>query len=173
MLGVFFGSLLIGYSGALMPGSLLTYAIDKSIKFGKKSGFIISIGHSLLELFIVLILMLGFGKYLAADPSRIIIGFIGGIILCFLGADAIRGIVANKLSVNFEGGSSSRHGNLFVGGAVISASNPYFLIWWVGVGLGLNPEVTKCLWNVRRAAVLFRAYIKRYFVVWFCFGFSG
>ena len=52
MVEIFLQSLLIGYSGAMMPGSLLTYTLDKSIKSGPKAGLIISIGHALLEFFL-------------------------------------------------------------------------------------------------------------------------
>jgi threonine/homoserine/homoserine lactone efflux protein len=120
-----------------MPGSLLTYTIDKSIKSGKKAGFLISIGHSILELLIVIILLSGFGKYLSTDLAKIIIGFTGGIILCFLGMDAVRGAVANRLNISFKDESGSKYGNILVGGVVVSASNPYFIIWWATVGLGL------------------------------------
>lgn len=94
MVQIFFQSLLIGYSGAIMPGSLLTYTIDKSLKSGSKTGLLISVGHLLLELIIVILLISGTGSFLATEATQMIIGFIG-------------------------------------------ASNPYFLLWWAIVGLGL------------------------------------
>lgn len=140
MINTFLNSLLVSYSGAVMPGSLLTYTIDKSIKNGKSSGFLIIIGHCILEIFVVLLLLFGLGQYLAMDLSKIIIGLIGGCILCFLGTDALRGAVGNRLSIDINEQSNSKYGNLMVGGAVISSTNPYFTIWWVGVGLALIQE---------------------------------
>ena len=40
MVEIFFKSMLIGYSGAIMPGSLLTYVVEKSIKTGAKAGIL-------------------------------------------------------------------------------------------------------------------------------------
>jgi threonine/homoserine/homoserine lactone efflux protein len=137
MIGAFLQSLLIGYSGALMPGSLLTYTIDKSIKKGATSGLLISIGHSIMELFLVLLMLFGLAKYLSTDLAKTIIGIIGGLILISLGISMIRDIIANKVNIDLEGKADNRTGNMIVGGAVISASNPYFIFWWATVGLGL------------------------------------
>lgn len=59
MIAIFIKSLLIGYSGAIMPGSMLTYTIDKSMRHGAKSGLLVSLGHSLIELFLVMFLFMG------------------------------------------------------------------------------------------------------------------
>ncbi len=137
MIGIFLNSLAVGYSGALMPGSLLTYTIDKSIKKGAKSGLLISLGHSLLEFFLVLLLFQGLGQYLKADIPQIVIGLAGGGLLAFFGAGMLKDAYFNKLKIDFKSGEASREGSMFIGGAVISATNPYFIIWWAGIGLNL------------------------------------
>lgn len=137
MIALFFKSILIGYSGALMPGSLLTYTIDKSIKHGSKSGLLISIGHALLEFVIVVLLLFGLGKYLGSHTAKIIIGIAGGALLGFLGIGMIRDAFLNKLSIEIDKKSNGRQGSMLAGGAIISASNPYFIFWWAVVGLGL------------------------------------
>lgn len=138
MIEVFANSLLIGYSGAVMPGSLLTYTIDKSIKKGAKSGLIISLGHSLLELLVVVLIFVGVGSYLATETAQMIIGFIGGIVLGFLGITMLRDAYLNKVGINLPSTQAAKGGgNMLVAGAVISASNPYFAFWWAAVGLGL------------------------------------
>jgi threonine/homoserine/homoserine lactone efflux protein len=85
LIQIFLKSLIIGYSGALMPGSLLTYTIDKSIRNGAKAGLIISIGHALLELILVLLLLFGFGRYLGTELAKTIIGIAGGLVLSLFG----------------------------------------------------------------------------------------
>jgi len=137
LLEIFISSLLIGYSGAIMPGSMLTYTIDKSIKNGAKSGFLISTGHVLLELILIVLVMFGLGKYLSSEFAQTFIGIAGGVVLAFFGITMIRDVVKSKVSVNFNEGSEKGYGNMLVGGAVISASNPYFIFWWAVVGLGL------------------------------------
>jgi threonine/homoserine/homoserine lactone efflux protein len=129
--------MLIGYSGAMMPGSLLTYTLDKSIKTGAKAGILISIGHALLELALVILIFLGVGKYLGTAVAQMIIGMLGGLVLIFFGAGMVKDIVKGNISVDFNKPADGKYGNIVVGGALISASNPYFIIWWAAVGLGL------------------------------------
>lgn len=137
MVQVFIQSMLIGYSGAIMPGSLLTYTLEKSIKSGTKAGLMISIGHSLLELVLVILIFLGIGKYLGTPPAQLAIGIIGGIVLIFFGINMLKDIYLGKVNINFANERDGKYGNILIGGALISASNPYFIVWWAAVGLGL------------------------------------
>lgn len=137
MLEVFLQSLLIGYSGAIMPGSLLTYTINKSIKSGVKAGLLISLGHCILELILVILIFIGIGKYLQAPIAQLVIGIIGGIVLIFFGINMLRDIVLNRLNIDFNNESKNKSGNQVISGALISAANPYFPIWWAAIGLGL------------------------------------
>lgn len=134
---IFLQSLLIGYSGALMPGSLLTYTLDRSIKSGAKAGLLISIGHALLELVLVVLLFLGIGRYLGTPLAQMIIGILGGIVLFFFGATMLMDIYKNKININFKDSTEVKNSSIILSSALISASNPYFSVWWAAVGLGL------------------------------------
>lgn len=136
MIRVFLQSLLIGYSGAVMPGSLLTYTIDQSLRYGAQTGLVISLGHALLEFLLVIGIFLGLGKYLGSEPVQALIGILGGIILIFLGSKMAKDSLAKNLSVDFTETKSSQ-GGLLISGALLSASNPYFLVWWAVVGLSM------------------------------------
>lgn len=137
MIRIFLQSMLIGYSGAIMPGSLLTYTLDRSIRIGAKAGFLISVGHALLEFLLVVLLFLGAGRYLQMPLAQIIIGGVGGAVLIFFGAGMIKDALRGKLNINIESGLEGKKGGMILSSAVISASNPYFAIWWAAVGLGL------------------------------------
>lgn len=139
MIELFLQSLLIGYSGAIMPGSLLTYTLDKSIKSGTKAGLMASIGHALLELVLVILIFSGIGKYLGTTTAQLVIGMLGGIVLVLFGAGMIKDIYLGKVSIDFKNEPDGKYGygNILIGGALISASNPYFIVWWAAVGLGL------------------------------------
>ena len=125
MIEVFLQSMLIGYSGAIMPGSLLTYTLEKSIKSGTKAGVMISIGHSLLELVLVILIFLGIGKYLGTPPVQMIIGIIGGIVLIFFGANMIRDMYLGKVNINFADKQSVSCLHCIV--LMPSKNRPYFL----------------------------------------------
>ena len=137
MVSIFLQSLLIGYSGAMMPGSLLTYTIDRIIKSGAKSGPLIVLGHSLLELIIVVLIFAGAGRILATETAQMIIGFAGGLVLNIMGITMVRDAVLNKLTINTESNTNHGKSGMIVAGAVISAVNPYFAFWWAVIGLGL------------------------------------
>jgi threonine/homoserine/homoserine lactone efflux protein len=134
---VFIQSMLIGYSGAVMPGPMLTYTIEKSVRKGAKTGIVITLGHALLELVVVVLIFLGVGKYLSAGPVKTAIGLIGGIILVYLGLGMIKDVWKDKISFSTESSEKISEGSTFLAGVVLSATNPYFLIWWTAVGLAL------------------------------------
>lgn len=137
MLTIFFKSLLIAYSGAIMPGSVFTYTVDRSLRHGVKAGVVITLGHALLELILVILIFAGIGKYLAAEKASIGIGLIGGIVLVYLGYQMIRDVYFNRITLDVGEMQNSKQGNMFMAGMVLSATNPYFLIWWSAVGLTL------------------------------------
>lgn len=148
MLAIYITALTIGFSGAMMPGSLLTYTLKQSLATGKRAGFIIVAGHALLELLLLILIFLGFDAVLRSDYAQMAIGFIGGALLLYMGFDMIRGSIRNTVHVRTDSCSSraeksGKPGSLLLSGVLLSASNPYFLIWWAIVGLGLLMEAYK------------------------------
>ncbi|MCD6322185.1 MAG: LysE family transporter [Clostridiales bacterium] len=139
MLAIFAKSLLVGYSGAVMPGSLLAYVIDRSIRKGGNSGALATIGHALLELAVVIALILGADVLLTSNGAQIIIGIAGGTFLCWMAFTMIRDALKDKLIMETTAVTSKKD-NPILKGAVLSGSNPYFLIWWAIIGLSLIIE---------------------------------
>ncbi len=142
MLAIYITALTIGFSGAMMPGSLLTYTLKQSLATGKRAGFIITAGHALLELLLLILIFLGFDAVLRSDYAQIVIGLVGGALLLFMGFDMIRSAIKNTVHVKTDG-VSSKSASLLLSGAALSASNPFFLIWWAIIGLGLLTEAYK------------------------------
>jgi len=129
----------------MMPGSLLTYTIDRSMKSGPKAGLFVSIGHALLELVLVILLFAGLGKYLEAPAAQAVIGIIGGVVLVFFGASMIRDVLKGRINIEMKESSAAKSGNIILGSALVSASNPYFSLWWATVGLGLMMDASNHL----------------------------
>jgi threonine/homoserine/homoserine lactone efflux protein len=136
---VFAKSLVIGYSGAVMPGSLLAYVVDKSMRKGAMAGILATVGHALLELALVLALIFGAGKIISSDPVQIVTGVAGGLFLCWMSYSMIRDSTKDELVIKGATGGDDRD-NPMVRGAVLSGTNPYFLLWWTVVGIGLISE---------------------------------
>jgi threonine/homoserine/homoserine lactone efflux protein len=118
-----------------MPGSLLTYTIRKSLSSGPIAGFIITAGHALLELVLIVLIFLGFDSVLQSATAQFLIGILGGALLVYMGIDMIVGAIKNSVKVRLDG-SDPKSGGMFLSGIIISATNPYFLLWWAVIGLG-------------------------------------
>ena len=82
----------IGISGAVSPGPLTIVTIQQSIKNGFFVGPVMAIGHSILEIFVVLLLALGLVNF-AQDNQVVenIIGVVGGIVLLLTGIAILTG----------------------------------------------------------------------------------
>ncbi len=118
-----------------MPGSLLTYTIRKALSDGPRAGFVIVTGHALLELALVIVIFLGFDMVLQSKQAQVGIGLVGGALLAYMGADMIRSAAKNRLTVRMDP-EKSGSGSMLGYGVVLSATNPYFLLWWAVIGLG-------------------------------------
>ena len=128
MSAIFLSALAVGFYGAMMPGSLLTYTIRRSMSHGPKAGFIIATGHAILELILVLLIFIGFDTVLKSDAAQIAIGIAGGLMLAYMGIDMIINSVRDKVSISLEEGNTGRS-SMLVSGFMISAANPYFILW--------------------------------------------
>lgn len=119
----------------MMPGSLLTYTIRKSLGSGARAGFLVVLGHALLELALVTLIFLGFDRFLQSDAAQIVIGAAGGILLAVMGVKMAYEAWRDKVKVD-AAPDKARRGGMILSGIVISAANPYFLLWWAVIGLG-------------------------------------
>jgi len=139
MIPLFLSALTVGFSGAMMPGSLLTYTIRQSLTTGPKSGFIIILGHALLELALIVCIFLGLDILLKSEVAQIVIGILGGLLLSYMGVDMILQAARKKITVRMDAVKDSTK-SMLLSGIVISAANPYFLLWWAVIGLGFLLE---------------------------------
>ena len=158
MIGTFFQSLLIAYSGAVMPGPLLTYNINQSMRVGVRSGLLLITGHAILELATIALLFLGLGAFLSTNSAQIVIGLAGGTLLILFGAVMIKDVILGKARLDLQGNGKEKSGGLILNGIMISAMNPYFIIWWTVVGLGLMMTAFKA-YGIIGIAVFFAGHL--------------
>ena len=135
MILLFLSAFVVALSGAMMPGPILTYTIKQALAVGPKAGFIIIFGHALLELVLVIVIFLGFDMVLQSDQAQIAIGLVGGVLLAYMGAGMIVNAAKNRITIKTEIDQKGS-GGMVVSGIVLSATNPYFLLWWAIIGLG-------------------------------------
>ncbi len=134
MPALFFSAFLVAFSGAVMPGPVMTYTIEKALINGRYVGLTVIVGHAILEIALILSILLGFDMILKSSPAQIIIGLVGGTLLVYMGTNMIYTAVKNKISIQT---SSNRNlsNSMIISGFLLSASNPYFIFWWAVVGL--------------------------------------
>jgi threonine/homoserine/homoserine lactone efflux protein len=132
--------LLVAFSGALVPGPMLTLVISSVAEKGFWTSFFIVVGHSLLELLVVISFFLGVLKYLENPLIVKIIAILGGVFLLYLGVDIIISIFRKKYIIDFKSIVKKRTITgkstviVILKGILISLMNPYWYIWWITIG---------------------------------------
>ena len=150
-------SFLVGLSGALVPGPMLTVTISDSFKKGFIAGPLITSGHIFTELIVVLLLLFGLGWVIGSPTASIVIGILGGIVLIIMGlqifketpelesrplntskapeSDISPDSLSEQILKNGETSDLSiSHTNSMFKGVLTSLSNPFFFIWWATIG---------------------------------------
>jgi len=122
-------------SGALAPGPLFFVNIAHGTKSGAKGGIAFSVGHSIVEFTLVILLALGLSTLVNEPAVKSIIGVIGGTFLLVFGVLQIHQFLISKSSM--LGGKSIPSRNPLLLGIVFTGLNPYFILWWLTAGLGL------------------------------------
>ncbi|MEM3696392.1 MAG: LysE family transporter [Candidatus Bathyarchaeia archaeon] len=119
--------ILVSLSGVMSPGPLFAVTIAKASK-EKNAGFLISIGHGVVEFPIMFLIYFGFAWVFASPPAQKVIGLVGGALMVYLGLNML------KTRKEMEKESSYFKYGSIVSGILATAGNPYFLFWWATIG---------------------------------------
>ncbi len=154
----------VGFSGAMMPGPMLAVSIAETPRSGWKTGPIITIGHAIAEIAVVVILSLGLVTISKGSIVPNIIGIVGGVALILMGI--MMGIDIIRGGISYETGEKASSQKLITKGITTSLSNPYWFVWWVTTGLAF---LTKSLeFGVIGPVVFYFGHIMSDFV-WYSF----
>jgi threonine/homoserine/homoserine lactone efflux protein len=115
----------------LSPGPVTAAAIATGQR-SRHAGALLAVGHGILEFPLMILIMLGMGKLLKLAYMQIGIGLAGGAVLLIMAVQMFRGLNAAQAPQEQQ----VKGGAIFTG-FILSASNPYFLLWWATVGLAL------------------------------------
>lgn len=137
LLVLFFNSFVIGFSGAMMPGPLLAVGIAETPKSGWLTGPVISIGHAIAEIVVVVVLALGVGAIADNATVRHLIGVVGGAALILMAGSMVWDLYKRKIQYQGEGMTEHSKAKLGAKGITATLSNPYWFVWWATVGLAL------------------------------------
>ncbi len=143
---IFVTALVVGLTGAMMPGPLLTVTVAESARRGFLTGPLLIVGHAVLEGALVLALVGGLAVFLTLHSVTGTIAFLGGGFLIYMGHGIISDVLRGRVNLQAiqeaaatgdgEEPAKSRGILKLVGlGAVTSISNPYWSLWWATIGL--------------------------------------
>ncbi|HUU16824.1 MAG TPA: LysE family transporter [Sedimentisphaerales bacterium] len=132
--------LIISCSGAMQPGPVTAAAIAMGAR-NRWAGTLLAIGHGIIEFPLMVLIIFGLGKYFELQKVQIAIGLAGGAFLLLM---AIQGLLSLKAKA--ENKSRVFTNKPVLAGIILSAGNPYFLLWWATVGLALATQATQ--WGI-------------------------
>jgi threonine/homoserine/homoserine lactone efflux protein len=123
----------VSASGVLAPGPLFIANVLQGVRQGARAGLKIAFGHSVVELSLVSILAAGLVASFAILQAYLdAISIVGGTAI--LGFAAFQLLNISKIKNRPTTSATGTRGP-FITGIILSALNPFFLIWWFTVGL--------------------------------------
>ncbi|GEA17115.1 LysE family transporter [Moorella sp. E306M] len=150
LLALFTTAFMVGLSGALMPGPLLTLAIEESTRRGVSAGPLLVLGHGLLELLMLFLLLLGLGSFLAHPTVSRVVAVLGGAVLLWLGTGMILSVMAGQVQFTLPGDKDNLPAlpprpvlRTVTAGGLISLANPYWLLWWATIGAAFVAQAAR------------------------------
>ncbi len=126
----------ISLSGVMAPGPVTAAAIAMGTR-SRYAGALIAVGHGVVEFPLMILIVLGVGRILKLPTAQIIIGLAGGAFLLIM---AIQMLISLR-SAEEQQGKVTKSAPVLAG-IILSAGNPYFLLWWATVGLTLATTAT-------------------------------
>ena len=126
----------ISLSGVMAPGPVTAAAIGMGTR-SRYAGPLIAIGHGIVEFPLMILIVLGAGRILKLPTAQVIIGLAGGTFLLIMAIQMLKSLrSAEKQQVKVTKCAP------VLAGIILSAGNPYFLVWWATVGLTLATTAT-------------------------------
>ena len=134
LFGFLLSTVAISLSGVMAPGPITAATLATGAR-SRHAGALIAIGHAIVEIPLILLLVAGVGRFLESSIAGVGIGLAGGMVLILMGVQLLL-----SLRKPSAGSAVPVQRHPIVIGIVLTAANPYFLVWWVTVGLALASQ---------------------------------
>ena len=150
--------IIISASGVMSPGPLFAANITYGLREGFRSGIKIAIGHSIVELPLVILLGIGVFSLEIFPEFRVIISIFGAITLFGFASMQIKSIFKKNTDIS----TKPKHGPIITG-ILFSALNPFFIVWWLTIGFKLISDAM-LIWAFAGILIVFVLHIWMDFV---------
>ncbi len=126
----------ISLSGVMMPGPVTAAAIAMGTR-NRFAGALMAVGHGIVEFPLMILIVLGVGRILKLPTAQIVIGLAGGVFLLIMATQMLKSLRSAEKQETKVAKSAP-----MLAGIILSAGNPYFLLWWATIGLALATTAT-------------------------------
>lgn len=159
---------LLSASGVLSPGPLFLMNLVYGAKQGYKAGLKIASGHAMIELPLIIILAISFFQLTNTTVITYnlnALGLVGGISIIIFAIIQIINTTRNKRNKSLFDNSNNNYRVSFIAdkpillGIIFSALNPFFIAWWLTVGLTLISDSISLFGVVTGSVLLFSFHI--------------
>lgn len=142
--------IIVSASGVMAPGPLFASTIASGAK-QRLAGLKIAIGHTIIEL--PLVLGIGLGVLSLKSLPQF------GTIIAVLGATSIFGfaILQIRSTIRNTPIKSTRYGP-YLTGILLTGLNPFFLAWWFSIGIKMISDAM-LLWSIWGILIMFAIHI--------------
>ena len=130
---VYLFSFSMAIGAVLTPGPVTTAIISQAARLGWKTGVLVSIGHAVIELVMVVLITLGLSSVLGSPAAQIIIAILGGLLLLYMSFTMFNDVFKGRtvLPAKEEGATDTSPARLMGLGVLTSLSNPFWYAWWM------------------------------------------
>jgi threonine/homoserine/homoserine lactone efflux protein len=150
--------IVISASGVMAPGPLFAANVSYGLREGTKSGIKMAIGHTIVEFPLVILLGIGVVSLEIFPEFRTWISIFGAITLFVFAILQIKTVIQKK-----ENNTAKAKQGPLITGIVLSALNPFFIIWWLTIGFKLISDAM-LIWAFSGILILFFLHIWMDFV---------
>ena len=150
--------IIVSVSGVMAPGPLFAANVSYGLKGGVKTGIKMAIGHTIVELPLVILLGIGVFSLEIFPEFRTIISILGAITLFVFATIQIKTVLRNEKIK-----TSNPKQEPLIAGILLSALNPFFIIWWLAIGFKLISDAMM-LWSFAGILIMFVLHIWMDFV---------
>lgn len=127
-------------SGVISPGPLFFANLVYGSKQGIYSGIKMAHGHTIIELPLIIILASGLITFSSITTTNLVsklISLSGGIVILVFSAVQIEALLKKKKGEKKIYFNMHNKKDPLIIGSILSALNPFFILWWLTAGLKL------------------------------------
>ena len=145
-LGLGGAAFVVALSGAMAPGPYLTVTITRTLTKGRLSAALMLIGHAALEGLLLVGFAFGLQRILSNPHVANVLALVGGAVLLWMGRDLLRSALRGTLHAEATTAAPESRLGPVLHGAAVSLANPYWLLWWMTIGVKLASDALAVGW---------------------------